>query len=204
METLNWEITTGCGNLGGGCESCPSLLEYQRKGWDYSIQLHENRLTQPTKIKEPTVFTVSLGSDLFHESVPDEFIKRAFDVMNYVPEHTFEVITKRAERLVFIAKDLEWTPNISMGVTVESEKYKWRIDCLREVPAVVRFVSFLPVLGPVGKLNLDGIHIAGMGGEDWGLNRPCESAWLDEIERQCLEQGVEITSEFNMYSLQEN
>lgn len=199
MGTLNWQITSGCESLGGGCESCPSLLEYQNKGWDYSIKTHPERLYDPMKIKEPTNFSVSLGSDLFHKDVPDYFIERAFTLMNITHQHSYNIVTKRAERLREIAPSLEWTENIYIGVTVESSQYKQRIDYLKKVKSHHRFISFVPLLGPVGNLDLSGIEYAGVSSENWGFARPCKDEWIDEIERQCLNQGVGLTMDCNIY-----
>jgi len=201
METLNWELTTGCQNIGGGCESCPSLWEYREKGLDYNIKWHRDRLADPCFFTtDALLFTVSLGSDLFHEDVPSDFIQDAFSVMNREHRHTFELATKRTERLAMMADSLHFSKNIAVGVTVEEQKYKFRIDHLREVPAVNRYVSFLPLLGPVGKLDLQGIRIATIGNEQWGLHRPCEDSWIEEIKKQCGEQGVEVMPDFHTYT----
>ena len=199
METINWEITTGCDSLGGACESCPSLLEYRDKGWDYTIKTHEKVLQLPYDTAEPTIFTVSLGSDLFHDKVPDEFIKRAFDVMNGTPRHVYEITTKRVERMALLGGVLRWTPNILAGTVVESDKEKWRIDFLRNLPTENLCVTFI-LGGDVGKVDLSRIKVVAVLEEQWGLKRPCEPEWIENILRQCHEQGVQVTSNYNMYA----
>ena len=199
METLNWTLTTGCENLGGGCESCPSMLEYKEKGWDYSIKMHPEELITPFILKEPKAFMVSFGSDLFHEGVSDEFIYEAFDVMRLSPQHTFEVITKRTERLKQMAPSLPWTGNIWIGTTVESRDVIGRIKDLQTVPAENKYLSFVPLLGDVGEVDLSGIKIASVQPETWGDHRPCEQSWIDNIEGQCDDQGVALTENFNLY-----
>lgn len=199
METVNWALASGCTNLGGGCESCPSLWEYKDNGWDYSLKTHPAVLSQPGNNPEPTVYTVALGSDLFHEAVPDEFIRDAFKAMNENYHHYFEIATKRAERMESLGASLNWTGNIAAGVTVEDEDAKWRIDHLRRTPAFTRFVSFLPLLGEVGSLNLEGIHMAVVGAEEWGLKRPCQEVWVQGINKRCESQGVELLNKIRTY-----
>lgn len=200
MDTLNWDLTTGCESLGGGCDSCPSLWEYRENGWDYQIKQHYDRLADPVFIRPPTLFTVSLGSDLFHEDVNSDFIHYAFKVMNREIRHTFEITTKRSERLAMMSEYLHFTKNIAVGVTVEESKYKFRIDHLRDVPATTRYVSFLPLLGEMGKLDLDGIRTVTVGSEDWGLHRACDGLWIEDIKKQCSEQGVEVMTDFHIYT----
>lgn len=199
METLNWPVASGCTNLGGGCESCPSLWEYEKNGWDYSLKMHPAALIQPKFNPDPAIYTVALGSDLFHEGVSEGFIREVFEVMNEAQHHFFEIATKRPERAERFGKSLWWSKNIALGVTVENAKAKWRIDNLRATPAAIRFVSFLPLLGNVGKLNLDTIHAATVGAEDWGLKRPCKEAWVRGINKQCADQGVELSNQVRFY-----
>ncbi len=198
MKTMNWALTTGCTNLGGGCDSCPSFLEYQENGWDYSIVFHGAQLSVPQSIKAPTLFTVSLGSDLFHENVPEHFICDAFKVMNNTPQHTYEIVTKRPEYLVKMVPLLQWTDNIHIGTTVELEKHKWKIDYLRKVPSYNRYVTFI-VLERIGKLNMEGIKTAGILTETWGLRRPARVDWVQEVELQCIAQGVELSNNAYIY-----
>lgn len=199
METINWPVVSGCTNLGGGCESCPSLWEYEDKGWDYSLKMHPGALIYPKVNPDPTIYTVGLGSDLFHEDVSDEFIRYVFDTMNECRWHFFEIATKRIQRAERLAPSLTWSENISLGVTVEKSEFKWRVTHLQNIPAASRFISFLPLLGSVGKINLEGIQAATVGAEDWGLKRPCKEGWVKGINKQCIDQGVELSNQVRTY-----
>tara|TARA_B100001750_G_scaffold247620_1_gene274030 strand:- start:230 stop:721 length:492 start_codon:yes stop_codon:yes gene_type:complete len=129
-------------------------------------------------------------SDLFHDRVPLEFIQGVFATMEACPQHTFQVLTKRADRLVEIAEHLPWPENVWMGVSVENEDYRWRIDRLREVPAHVRFLSLEPLLGPLSALDLSGMHWVIVGGESGHGARPMRKSWVRDIRRQCRKEGV--------------
>jgi len=185
--------------MGGGCISCPSLMEYKDKGLDYSIKMHPERLAEPLLVEEPTCFIVALGSDLFHAGVPFKFIQDVFEIMNKCPEHKFELATKRVETLAFLASCLEWTDNIMIGTAVESDKHKLRIWYLQQVPTENRFISFAPLLGDVGPVNLTGIKMAGGMGENYGLRRPFDPAWLENIKRQCEDQKVQWINSYSIY-----
>jgi protein gp37 len=129
-------------------------------------------------------------SDLFHEAVSGEFIRRVFDVMAGAHWHTFQILTKRARRLAELAPQIPWPANVWQGVSVENERYVWRVDCLRQVPAAVRFLSIEPLLGPVSRLPLEGIHWVIVGGESGPRHRPVDPAWVREIHDQCIAAGV--------------
>jgi protein gp37 len=129
-------------------------------------------------------------SDLFHDDVGLPFLKRVFDVMRRASWHTFQILTKRGSRLRELASELEWAPNIWMGVSVESADYVDRIDDLRTVPAMVRFLSLEPLLGPLPALNLDGIHWVIVGGESGPGARAMAPAWVREIRDQCIRARV--------------
>jgi protein gp37 len=124
-------------------------------------------------------------SDLFHPQIPLEFIQRVFKTMNECPQHQFQVLTKRAKRLVELAPLLAWTANIWMGVSVESAKYAYRSELLRNVPAAVRFLSVEPLLSPIASLPLQGIHWVIVGGESGPKARAMEREWVTDIFRQC-------------------
>jgi protein gp37 len=124
-------------------------------------------------------------SDLFHDNVPVEYIERVFSVMRDCPQHRFQVLTKRAKRLEALASALNPPSNVWLGVSVENARYAWRIEHLRQVPAAVRFLSIEPLLGPIGKLNLDGIHWVIVGGESGHGARPMDPDWVREIRDQC-------------------
>ncbi len=124
-------------------------------------------------------------SDLFHPDVPLEFIQQVFDVMVDTPQHTYQVLTKRSQRLKKVASQLDWPTNVWMGVSVENGKYRFRIDHLRAVPASVRFLSLEPLLGPLPALDLAGIDWVIVGGESGPKARPVEQGWVEEIRDQC-------------------
>lgn len=199
MNILNWQVTSGCESLGGGCVSCPSLIHYKDNKLDYSIKEHRERLAEPFLTTQPSCFLVSLGSDLFHKSVSDDFIRHAFEVMNKCSEHYFEIATKRPHRVVVMSPYLTWSKNIMIGTTVETEDYKYRIDILRQVPTENRFISFAPLLGDVGEVDLSGIKMAGGCREDWELRRPFDPEWLANIRRQCLDQDIQWINTHAIY-----
>jgi protein gp37 len=155
-----------------------------RRGFEVST--HERALDLPLGWRQPQLVFVNSMSDLFHDLIPESFIRRVFDVMRRASWHTFQVLTKRAERLESLGRTLDWPPNVWMGVSVESARYRERLDHLRRVPARVRFVSFEPLLGPLGSLDLRGIHWAIVGGESGPSARPMDSTWVLDIRDQCL------------------
>jgi protein gp37 len=193
-----WNPTTGCDRISPGCDNCYALKlakrlkamgnpKYQNDGDErtsgpgFGLTLHEDALTQPLRWRSPRVIFVNSMSDLFHESVPDGFIRRVFEVMAQTPRHTYQVLTKRSHRLRALAPSLDWPPNVWMGTSVESDRYTFRIDHLRDVPAAVRFLSLEPLLGPVPSLDLDGIQWVIIGGESGFKARPMEVEWVRSI-----------------------
>jgi protein gp37 len=133
---------------------------------------------------------VNSMSDLFHEEVPDAFIRDVFEVMNRVDRHVYQVLTKRPQRMLDLASDLEWSANIWAGVTVETEEYTERLDHLREVQVGVRFVSFEPLLGPIGDVNLADIDWVIVGGESGPGARIMKPEWAHALRDACLDAGV--------------
>lgn len=192
MKIYNWEIVTGCERLTEGCDSCPSYWEYLKDERDYHPFFHEERLFEPSKNLHPSKYVVALGSDLFHESVREEEIMKVIQIMRTCEHHWFEVTTKRAERMYCVMKGarFQFPKNVSLAVSVESGEYKWRIDYLRKTRATTKAVSFVPLLGPIGEVDLDGIGVVGVQAETWGFEREMKSDWVEEIERQCKEQRV--------------
>jgi protein gp37 len=156
----------------------------------FKLTLHENALEKPLEWKKPQVIFVNSMSDLFHKDVPVEFVLKVFDVMQRAHWHTFQVLTKRAERLEELSPQIDWPDNVWMGVSVENGDYTYRIDHLRRTEAQVKFLSLEPLLGPLHNLNLEGIHWAIVGGESGPGARPLEQAWVTEIRDQCLRAGV--------------
>lgn len=193
-----WNPVTGCTKISDGCKHCYAermALRLKAMGQPnyvngFSVTLHEQMLELPLKWKKPQMIFVNSMSDLFHEEVPAEFIHRVFDVMQQAHWHTYQVLTKRAERLQELSPQLSWNDNIWMGVTVESAKYIGRIENLRQTGAKIKFVSFEPLLSEITDLDLRGINWAIVGGESGPGARPMEEEWVLEIRQQCSENNV--------------
>jgi protein gp37 len=156
----------------------------------FSVALHPAALDAPLFWTRPQLIFVNSMSDLFHEDVPFDFIHKVFAVMSRARQHSFQVLTKRSERLETLAKKLPWPSNVWIGVSVESADYAYRIGHLRHVPARTRFISFEPLLADAGKLDLTGIHWAIVGGESGPGARPMQPEWALSIRDQCQEQSV--------------
>ena len=161
-----------------------------RAKWNGRIKLDWQSLNVPKTWKTGRLIFVNSMSDLFHEDVPLEFIKAVFATMHETPQHTYQILTKRAERLEDVSRHLKWSKNIWMGVSVENSDYQFRIDHLKRVPAAVRFLSLEPLLGPLKDLELDGVHWAIAGGESGPNARPIAPEWVRDIRDICLEAGV--------------
>jgi protein gp37 len=195
---MTWNPTTGCNKVSAGCKFCYAEVmtrRLQAMGIDkykdgFELRLHFDALKIPYEWKKPKIVFVNSMSDLFHKDVPLSFIQKVFDVMNNTPIHTYQVLTKRAERLYELHDKLNWTNNIWMGVSVENEKVEDRIDFLRETDAKVKFLSCEPLIGPLSNLNLRGIHWAIVGGESGRKARPMKESWVWDIRQQCADQGV--------------
>jgi protein gp37 len=202
-----WNPTTGCDRTSPGCDNCYALTlakrlkamgtaKYQNDGDDrtsgpgFKLTLHEDSLDIPRTWSRPRVVFVNSMSDLFHEDVPIDFVAQVFEVMRSTPQHTYQVLTKRSRRLRQVASKLPWPENVWMGVSVESDRYKFRIRDLRAVPAAVRFVSAEPLLGPLGNLDLSGIDWLIAGGESGPRARAVELEWSQQIRDQCIEADV--------------
>lgn len=193
-----WNPVTGCTKLSEGCENCYAYkmaLRLQKMGNEkyrdgFKVALHECCLNDPLTWKKPSRIFVNSMSDLFHKDIPLEYIQRVFDVMNHAPQHTFQILTKRADRLAALGRHLIWTPNIWQGVTVENSQTVGRIDYLRDISAHVRFISFEPLLSDVGHVNLSGIDWAIVGGESGPKARRIDEQWVLNIKHQCEEQDV--------------
>ena len=157
-----WNPLTGCTKISPGCQHCYAermAKRLQAMGQPnyvngFKLTMHEHVLEKPLEWKTPQVIFVNSMSDLFHKDVPFEFIERVFYVMKQAHWHQFQVLTKRSERVAELSPYLEWTDNIWMGVSIESEKYRYRIDHLRQTGAKIKFLSLEPLIGPLGTLNL--------------------------------------------------
>ena len=198
---IRWQITKGCSRLTPGCDNCPSYWEYEKGNKDYHPVFQRDRINEPRRFEKRDDVIVSPGSDIFHEAIRTSELLQILHTIQYCPQHSFEIGTKRIERVE--ALDWDWPDNVVMGVAVEQARYKWRIDALRNVKAR-RFVSFSPVLEDIGEVNLDGIHYAGAMLEDWG-NKPRkgEQAWTDDLYDQIEAQGVVVLGQRWMYQSRE-
>ena len=176
-----WNPVTGCSKVSPGCAHCYAETLSHRFGWsakpwhpehaEENVVLHPKRLEQPLRWRRPRLIFVNSMSDLFHERVPLDFVREVFDVMAQTERHTFQILTKRADRLVEFAPLLPWPENVWIGVSIENMRWACRADCLRSVPAAVRFVSAEPLLGPLDRLDLGGIDWLIAGGESGHKHR---------------------------------
>lgn len=193
-----WNPVTGCDKVSPGCAHCYAEAFAERwrgvaghpyeQGFD--LRLWPQRLDQPQRWKRPRMIFVNSMSDLFHERVPLDFIRQVFASMEEANWHTFQILTKRPDRLVEIADDLPWPENVWMGVSIENRRFVQRADALREVPAAVRFISAEPLLGPLEGLELDQIDWLIAGGESGPRARPMNVEWVRELRDRCGEEGV--------------
>lgn len=190
---MTWNPTTGCTKVSAGCKFCYAEIMSRRlqamgveKYKDnFEVRTHNEALKIPYTWKSSKVVFVNSMSDLFHKDVPFEFIEKVFKVMNENPQHVFQILTKRAERLFELHKHLKWTHNIWMGVSVENDKVRERIDLLRKTNARVKFLSLEPLIGPLKKLNLESIDWVIVGGESGHKPRPMNPDWVLDIQEQC-------------------
>lgn len=188
-----WNPTTGCNKISPGCKHCYAEEITRRFAGSFpegfKFTLHPDRLMQPKSWRKPSLIFVNSMSDLFHEQMPLTYLKQIFEVMEACPQHVFQVLTKRADRLAEIAPLLAWPDNVWMGVSIETQQYAGRVNLLRTVPAKVRFLSCEPLLGPL-ELDLTDIHWVITGGESGRGHRPIEEAWVRGIRDQCQASGV--------------
>ncbi len=197
---MTWNPITGCSKVSQGCKNCYAerlakrlqAMGVRRYANGFKVTLHEDAIEIPLSWKQPRLVFVNSMSDLFHEKIPLKFIQRVFDTMIRTPQHTYQILTKRSQRLAELASDLPWSPNIWMGVSVEDERVVHRIYDLQKVPAAVRFLSCEPLIGPLDDLPLDGIHWVIVGGESGPRARPMKQEWVDAILGQCRHSGVPL------------
>ena len=200
----SWNFITGCDRVAAGCDNCYALRiagelkakgakRYQNdgnpvtSGPGFGVTVHRDLLSQPLAMKEPALIFVNSMSDLFHAQVPLDVVAEAFDVMRRTPQHTYQVLTKRASRLPRLVDRLDWPDNLWMGVSVEDEAAMDRIDGLLAVPTKVRFLSAEPLLGPLPGLaeRLDGIDWVIVGGESGPGFRQMEESWATGVRDAC-------------------
>lgn len=194
-----WNPMTGCTKVSPGCKNCYAeemanrLKAMGTPGYEngFELSLMRERLEQPLRRKKPTKYFVNSMSDLFHEAVPDEFLDQVFDVIEQTPHHTYQILTKRAERLSNYFMGVAAPQNAWLGVSVEDRQYGVpRIDLIRQVSASVRFLSVEPLLEDIGQIDLTDIHWVIVGGESGRKARPLKEEWVNKIQRQCEEQGA--------------
>jgi protein gp37 len=189
-----WNPTIGCTEVSPGCDRCYAKRMTQRFPRTYpngfNLTLRRQTLDLPRHWRAPRRVFVNSMSDLFHNDVPESFIRAVFEVMESCPQHEFQILTKRAERLARLAPRLPWPAHIWMGVSVELPDFYWRVDYLRRVPASVRFVSAEPLLGSLADMNLDGIDWLIAGGESQTGCRPAEIEWFRELRDSCTRHHV--------------
>jgi protein gp37 len=193
-----WNPVTGCDKVSPGCAHCYAEAFAERwrgvpghpyeQGFD--LRIWPQRLGQPLKWKRPRMIFVNSMSDLFHERIPDGFIGEVFAAMEEADRHTFQILTKRPERLLELADALPWPSNVWIGVSIENRRFVERADLLREVPAAIRFISAEPLLGPLEGLDLSDIHWLIAGGESGTRARAVKPDWIRELRDRCEEEDV--------------
>ncbi|MCY4404439.1 MAG: phage Gp37/Gp68 family protein [Candidatus Poribacteria bacterium] len=203
-----WNPVRGCTRVSEGCKFCyaeriaarfsgeglayEGLAKMTKAGprWTNKVRLVEDLLDAPLKWKKPQLIFVNSMSDLFHEDVPLDFILRVFETMHKAEQHHFQVLTKRSKQLVKLNNKIQWPKNVWMGVSVENEDYKCRIDDLRETDAHVKFLSLEPLIGELRNLNLTNIDWVIVGGESGPGARTMQEEWVLDIRDQCQQAFV--------------
>ncbi len=193
-----WNPLTGCTKVSPGCRHCYAermarrlrAMGMPKYANGFRLTLHPDALEEPLRVATPQVIFVNSMSDLFHEEVPFAFIEHIFEVMGRAHWHTFQVLTKRAERLLALDPQIDWPSNVWMGVSVENAHYLHRVDLLRQTQAAVKFLSCEPLLGPLPALPLQGIDWVIVGGESGPKARPMRVEWVREIRDPSRAAGV--------------
>ena len=193
-----WNPVTGCNKISPGCKNCYAERMAKRlkamgsENYENGFKLttHDHAVTLPLQWRKPQVIFVNSMSDLFHKNVSLDFIVKVFETMNRAHWHTFQVLTKRSERLLELNKYLPWSKNIWMGVSVENQDYTFRIKDLSKTDAATKFLSIEPLLGPIYRLALKNIDWVIVGGESGPKARPMKEKWVTSIKDKCLKQSV--------------
>lgn len=193
-----WNPVTGCSKISPGCKHCYAermalrlkAMHQPRYAKGFEITLQEDIVELPKKWKKPRLVFVNSMSDLFHKDVPDKFISSCFEVMNSTPRHTYQILTKRPDRVLSLAKQLNWSENIWMGTSVENTDYVNRAKTIAKIPATVRFLSVEPLLGPIPRLPIANIDWVIVGGESGPGSRPMEANWVRRIRDRCVSRDV--------------
>ncbi len=195
---MTWNPVTGCNKVSQGCKFCYAermakrlkAMRTDRYRNGFEVTLHEDLIDKPRHWIKPRIVFVNSMSDLFHEDVPLDFIQRVFNTMVQCKQHTFQVLTKRSQRLLELANQLPWPDNVWMGVSVEDEQVLSRVEDLASVPAKIRFLSCEPLIGPLEHIQLEKIHWVIVGGESGPGARPMKPEWVESILAQCRQQDV--------------
>ena len=193
-----WNPVTGCSKISPGCKHCYAermaarlqAMGSHRYRNGFKVTLQEDLVELPLEWRQPRIIFVNSMSDLFHKSVPSDFIVKVFDTMKKANWHTFQILTKRSERLASLAPYLPWPENLWMGVSVEAPKYYTRIRDLCKVPAAVRFLSLEPLLAPLPRLPLRSIDWVIVGGESGPGAREMKREWVIQIQGQCRDRDI--------------
>lgn len=195
---VTWNPTTGCDKVSPGCKYCYAErwanmqlkrgIHQYRNG--FNLTLSPERLTQPLTWKSPKLVFVNSMSDLFHDKVPDDYILEVFDIMNKTLTHSYQVLTKRIERVIKLSSQINWTKNIWLGVSVEDNEFSYRIEKLKMIPAQTKFISFEPLLGPIHTKNFNGIDWVLVGGESGGKARRIDKTWINSIKKVCQDLAI--------------
>ena len=195
---VTWNPMTGCTQISDGCHNCYAVtmarrlkaMGNHRYRNGFRVTLHPDLLEKPLKWKKPRMVFVNSMGDMFHDNVPLDYIKQVFKTMAKADQHIFQVLTKRSARMLDLSKHLPWPKNIWLGVTIESGKYKYRADDLRKTPASTKFLSIEPMIGPVDRLDLEGIDWVITGGESGFKARAIEECWVLAIRDNCIANKI--------------
>jgi len=193
-----WNPVTGCTKISPGCKHCYAermahrlqAMGQPRYSKGFEVTLQHDVVDAPLSWRLPRIIFVNSMSDLFHKDVPEEFVQRCFDVMERASHHTFQILTKRPERVVEMANRLPWPHNVWVGTSIENADYAWRSKVIAQVDAAVRFLSVEPLLGPIPRLTLTRIDWVIVGGESGPGARPMKEEWVVQIRDRCTERGV--------------
>ncbi len=193
-----WNPVTGCTKISHGCKNCYAermtkrlhSMGAEKYSNGFAVTMHDSTLKDPLKWRRPRLIFVNSMSDLFHEVVENSFIEAVFKIMNSTPQHTYQVLTKRPERVVQLDHLLNWTPNIWLGTSIESERWTKRLAELKQTGANVKFLSLEPLLGPLASIDLTDIDWVIVGGESGPGARPMKAKWVRDIRESCVRNHV--------------
>ena len=193
-----WNPVTGCTKLSLGCKNCYAermsfrLMKMGQRNYKkgFDVTIHEHMLSRPLEWKKPQIIFVNSMSDLFHEEIPAEFIMKVVDIMEKTYWHTFQVLTKRTERLTKMKYQINWPKNVWVGTTIEHSDYTYRIEHLNQINAAVKYLSLEPLLSSIPKINLTKINWVIVGGESGPKARLIKKEWVEEIQTQCAKADV--------------